>query len=460
MIFLILAACHHSPEHHEKNIDSSEWKTILSRGTLIAATDFNSINYFIFNGRPRGFQYELLQYFARSLNLRLVIVTPPDLSAAFEMLQNHECDIIARNLFPLEERKKTMAFSSPILHTRQVLVQQKEIPADSTLSSGEKKTVRRLADLEGTSIFVPVNSSFVSTLKKIADSASLHFSLVEVPVGTEKLLEMVSRGDIDYTACDELTAMAYQDRYPNLDFSFPLTPFQYLSWGLRKSSPVLLDTLNKWIAGFKKTIDYMTIFSRYYKNTYMAAIVASEYYSVHSGKISAYDEIIKKYSKELGWDWRIIASMIYFESKFKHDAESHKGAFGIMQLMPETARRYGVNEKSSSEAHIRAGIRILKDIYTIFSKEIRDSTEAIKFTLAAYNIGIGHIRDAQTIARKTGKNPYLWDNHVAECLLLKSKPEYYNDPDIRFGYCVGQQTVSYVNDIMDLYIHYSNAINQ
>jgi membrane-bound lytic murein transglycosylase F len=459
LIFPFLIGCSHSRQSSDNAVDSTEWQKIKQRGTIIAATDFNSINYFIFNGRPRGFQYELLENFAKSLKMRFTIITPLDLTESFDKLEKGECDIIAQNLTTLPEREEKMYFSDPLLYTRQVLVQKKPEGYDSLPEADkEKRILSKLEDLNGKSIFVHENSSFAVTLKQIKEAFPFQFNIVEVPEKTEKLLEMVSRGDMDYTVCDELVGLAYQNTYPNLDISMPLTDFQHLSWAVRKTAPMLLDTLNKWIATFKKTNDYATIFARYFKNQYMVAISGSELYSIKSGKISNYDVLIKKYSKDIGWDWRLIASMIYLESKFQYNAESHKGAFGIMQLMPETARRYGVSEKSSSEAQIRAGIRIMKDIFDIFKSEMSDSSEQIKFTLAAYNIGIGHIRDAQVIAKKLGKSPYIWDNNVDFCLLLKSNPEYFKDPDVKFGYCIGRQTVKYVDNIMDLYDHYKNVV--
>ena len=85
------------------------------------------------------------------------------------------------------------------------------------------------------------------------------------------------------------------------------------------------------------------------------------------------------------------------------------------------------------------------------SKYVEDPQERLKFVIGAYNSGIGHIYDAIALAKKYGKNPQIWDGNVAEAVLMKTKPEYYNDPVCKYGYFRGSQTYDYVNDVMEFY---------
>ena len=139
---------------------------------------------------------------------------------------------------------------------------------------------------------------------------------------------------------------------------------------------------------------------------------------------------IKKYSEEIGWDWKLIASLMYQESRFQPNVRSWAGAFGLMQFMPATASRFGIGPNSSNEQQIRAGVKFLMWLEEKFDN-IEDRDEKIKFTLAAYNVGLGHIIDARNLAEKNGSNPDNWDNSVDNYLLSKSDTEFYNDPVVK-----------------------------
>ena len=149
---------------------------------------------------------------------------------------------------------------------------------------------------------------------------------------------------------------------------------------------------------------------------------------------------------------------MYQESRFQPNVKSWAGAFGLMQFMPSTASRFGINPNSSNEQQIRAGVKFLMWLEERFDN-IESRDEKIKFTLAAYNVGLGHIIDARNLAEKNGSNPDIWDDNVDKYLLSKSDPEFYNDPVVKYGYCRGKETYAYVRDIMERYEHYSNLIS-
>ena len=136
---------------------------------------------------------------------------------------------------------------------------------------------------------------------------------------------------------------------------------------------------------------------------------------VKNGHISPYDPLFKKHAKNIGWDWQLLASISYQESHFNPTVVSWAGAEGLMGIMPNTAKALGVtpHELKDPDTGIRTGVDCLRRFRQGFS-EITDPEEKVKFTLAAYNAGIGHIYDAQRLARKYGKDPNKWDNNVAE----------------------------------------------
>jgi membrane-bound lytic murein transglycosylase F len=74
--------------------------------------------------------------------------------------------------------------------------------------------------------------------------------------------------------------------------------------------------------------------------------------------------------------------------------------------------------------------------------------------LASYNIGLGHIQDAQRLTDKYNADPFIWNENVEYYLLQKSKPKFYNDEVVRNGYSRGRETVKYVKEILERHEHY------
>lgn len=175
------------------------------------------------------------------------------------------------------------------------------------------------------------------------------------------------------------------------------------------------------------------------------------------GIISAYDDLFRRYSGTAGWDWRLLAAQCYQESGFDPEAVSSMGAQGLMQLMPATADAMEVPEgkRFDPELNISAAARYIRKINQSFA-DIKDAEERIRFTLAAYNGGVGHVQDAQILARKAGKNHQLW-HEVAPFILLLAQPQYYRDPDVSHGYMRGSETEAYVRLIMERWQQYRSS---
>jgi len=168
--------------------------------------------------------------------------------------------------------------------------------------------------------------------------------------------------------------------------------------------------------------------------------------------------MIRKYSGRIDWDWRLLASLICQESRFRPDVESGAGAYGLMQIMPLTGKNLGIDITSSPENNMRAGIEYINWLHSIFDAKIPDENERINFILAAYNAGPGHVLDAMKLAEKNGMDPHKWDGNVAVWLLKKSEPKYFNDEVVKNGYFRGTESVAFVSQIINRYEHYRNII--
>ena len=182
----------------------------------------------------------------------------------------------------------------------------------------------------------------------------------------------------------------------------------------------------------------------------------TKYTLIKKGDISPFDKLFRKESKKLGWDWRLLAALVYTESQFDPYAESEVGAYGLMQIIPETADHFNVGNYFEPDSNVYVGTEYLHYLDRYFSSQPIDSSERLKFVLAAYNAGPGHVLDAIRLANKYGKDATLWDNNVDYYLLHKNEPEYYRDPLSKNGYCNGRQTYKYVRQVLETYNNYKN----
>lgn len=258
-----------------------------------------------------------------------------------------------------------------------------------------------------------------------------------------------------------------------------------VAWAVRKSSPLLAQKLNEWIAAndnrflaisqpkLKQSNDSRKLTS-YVSDEYFPDIPDfqdypgnsqsqsygnasnrhySDYYSsqrrsgggyTKKGTISYYDDLFIKYAPSSGMDWKLLAAIAYNESAFNPNATSHMGAMGLMQLMPSTARQYGAANPYDPEQSVRASAKLIANLIAHYAS-VPDPSERINFMVAAYNAGPGHVDDARRLAEKRGKDKNVWKDNVDEFVLYMSNPEYYNDPVVRHGYFRGGETYNYVN---------------
>lgn len=461
IILLLLALNTCKEKERESFVNLNSIDKIKKRGKLVAVMDFNSTNYFIYRGEPMGYQYELLQLLAEQLGVKLEVKVENDIDENFRMLMEGECDIIGINLTVTKERAKIIDFTYPHSQTHQVLVQRKiENWKNFSKEEIDANLLRNQLDLAGKVVYVQKGTSYAQRMKNLSDEIGDSIKLIEkADKEVEELIELVASGEIDYTVADENVALVNQIYYPNLDVKTAVSFPQNLAWGLRKGDDLLKTEIDNWLKEFKGSLEYALIYNKYFKNPRSVKIVESDYYSKTTGKVSGYDDFIKKYSKDIDWDWRLLASLIYQESRFKPNVKSWAGAYGLMQLMPTTARRFGVNRNSPPEKQIKAGVEFIKWLDKRFeNRGITDEEEKTKFILASYNVGLGHILDARRLAEKEGKDPDKWENNVDEYILKKSNPKYYKDPVVKYGYCRGSETYNYVYQILDRYEHYKNII--
>jgi membrane-bound lytic murein transglycosylase F len=452
---------HHHPSKSPNNsLVSCDLDSIRKRGKLIAVTDFNSTDYFIYKGEPMGFNYELLKAFSDNIGIDLEVVSENNTDKAIGMLNSGEADLLASNFIVSASIENDVLLTTPIGETRQVLVQRK--PKNwvaLTEQDIDRSLIRNQRELAKKTIYIQAGSTHTGQLFPFAQGVDDSNNIIEVPFGSEKLIQHVADGEIDYTICDENVAIVNSSYYPNIDVNTPVSFPQNIAWGIRRNkSDALAAELNRWISSYKKTESFALLYAKYFRNASSSSIVKSDFYALNTGKVSQYDDIIRKFSSVINWDWRLLASLICQESHFNPSVVSYTGAFGLMQVMPATGKNFGIDVTTSPENNIKAGIEYISWLHSIFDPRIPEEKERINFILASYNAGPGHVLDAMNLAAKNGMDPLKWEGSVALWLKKKSDPKYYNDTVVKNGYFKGIESVVFVSQILTRYEHYKNII--
>jgi len=460
---VIITACNTSEVQktvHKKVAIYKDLDSIQTTGVLTALLEYSPTSYFIYKGNPMGFEYELLKKYANHINVELVIVPIKNMDSIFVDLNNGVGDVIAANLTITEERLIQTQFTQQILVTQQVLIQRK--PEDwrklrkSTL---KKELLQSPLDLVDKTVTISKGSSFYSRIKNLSNEigGKININTVSGEISMEELIEKVATQEIKYTIADKNLAIVSQWQYPNIDASLTVSLDQKIAWSTRKNSKKLTESINNWLSDFQKTKHFNILYNKYFKNRKgFNKRINHEYYTLTSGAISPYDEILQKHAPRINWDWELLAAMIYQESHFKNTARGWGNSFGLMQFMPVTGAKFGVDTNSTAHENIAAGVSYLMFLDEYWRPMISDSTQRIRFVLASYNVGPGHLLDARRLAEKYGKDPFIWDDNVDFFLLNKSKPKYYKDEVVRHGYCKGFITYDYVYEIIARYEHYKN----
>ena len=433
---------------------------ILKKGKLTVLAENSSTSFFIYRGKKMGFEYEVLKEFANELGVELEIKIVNNLDELTQLLNDGEGDIIACNYTVTKERCKVIDFSIPTMRTNQVLIQRKPKNWEKMKTyQWKEKILLDPSQLAGKKINVWKNSSYYQRLihlqEEIGDSILIQEE--DGQTSAEELIEMVSEGMIDYTITEANLAQINQGFFDNIDASLSLSVKQKIAFGIRKSSPLLKARIDKWLESFMRKTTFKYIRHKYYDLAQVSSNTSKiEYSSVKGGDLSRFDAYFKAAAKKYGWDWRLLASLSYQESKFNPDAVSFGGAYSMMQFMPETGPKYGVYPYSPPEVQIHGGMKKLSSDFNNWSS-IPDKEQRIKFTLATYNSGRSHVVDAQRLAEKHGLNPTIWDDNVEVMMFNLSKKEYYRDPVVESGATHGPITHRYVREIMSRYVIWSSV---
>ena len=429
--------------------DSSIRKKIVFApvNVIRGAINHNTTDYYVQNGETKGFHHDILRHYADSRGREIELESiNEDYDTIRNLLTQKKCDIVAMNISPYSSDSCSSTpffYSDPIIHNDIVIVTRKE----------NKKSIKQL--IAGEYVCVRKNSVAAEALYNYRDTCGFAFIIVELPnsITSEQMFDNVAQGvfagTANYrhksrTACYRISELAIKKK---IEQDVPIC-WEFRNRGAR-------DDFNEWLKEFKAEGNIAYLYGRYYRDR--GADHIARYEQVYSPRLSEFDEIFKQESKVLDWDWRLIAAVAYTESLFKDTIESDKGAYGLMQIQPEAAEQFGVYDYFRADSNVYVGVRYLSFLDKFFAKYINDSEERIRFTLASYNAGFGHILDAMRLAKEYGYSDTTWSGSVENFLLIKSQPIFQESAAVRNGKCDGKQSVDFVRRVLRSYRSYTQT---
>ena len=418
--------------------------------TLNVGTLYSPTGFFILKGDTMGYDYDLICDFARSRGIALRFKVARSMPALLEMLKKKNVDVLACEVPVTAEYKSRVQHCGAVNETYQVLVQHSGVGL-----------IHDVTQLIGRDVYVEKGSKYESRLRnldnEVGGGINIHAVEGEAAVPTE-LIQRVSRREIPFTIVDSDIAQMNLTYYDSINIQLRVGFEQRSSWAVSKRDQWLADSINEWAASLDAQEYSKQALKHYFemnRGPKPDSIKVDTMAVTPPGGISPYDPVFKKYAQEIGWDWRLLAAIAFSESGFNPNATSWMGARGLMQVMPKTARSFGVNESDlgNPEVSVRVATNILKELDGIMRSRT-GAADRIKFVLASYNAGSGHVTDAIALARKFELNPRVWNENVEQAMLWKMDPEYYNDSVCSNGYCRGTEPVDYVVKVLNCYENY------
>ena len=393
--------------------------------------------YYVGPHRKMGFEYELLSWYAKDIGVELNLTVVNSTEEALELNKHGVGDIAAAGLSVTESRKKDFVFGPKYYTVQEQMICHKGLHK-------KKNFPKDMEDLSGLKIMISQSGSFEETQENLLENYPEMKVDYSPDLSTEELLEMVWKKKIDCTVADSNIFAINQRYYPDLSMAFAVSERKYLAWVLKEGDSSLKDDLHQWINRCEQAGRMTEL-----RDFYYSYLNLFDYYDTKvfhkrlKSRLPKYEKHFKKAAQKHDIPWALLAAQSYQESHWSADAKSHTGVRGMMMLTLETAEQMGVKNRMDAKQSIDGGARYISEIEKRFPDEVKGSNRQA-FALAAYNIGMGHIHDAQTLARQMNKDPYLWRD-LKTVLPLLSQKKYYKQ--LKYGYARGSEPVQYVSSI-------------
>ncbi|AOS98552.1 Membrane-bound lytic murein transglycosylase F precursor [Microbulbifer aggregans] len=424
---------------------TNHWHAIKKSGVLRFATYNGPTSYYIWRGTLRGFDYAMVKSFADKHKLELKVIVVPYEEDLVDWVAQGKADIgSATTTITEERRKKGVEFSEPFTETPQNII-----------SNRKKPQIATLGDLAGRTIVLRAYSAFIETAETLKENGlDVNIQIAPPDESFAEVLNKVAAGEYDATIEDGYIAKMQAALRPNLQIGLQVSDPLPQGLMVKKGNNDLLKQVNRFMRRFTSSDEHEKLLAAYFEpDKHLVQRISARV--VPGEDLSPYDKLVKKNSLERDFDWRLITAQMWQESNFNPKAVSPVGAQGLLQVMPRTGADMGYPPPLfEPDRNLEAGVKYMEWIRNRF-KDPLPLSEKLWFTLASYNAGLGHVYDAQRLAKELGLDPTKWFDNVEVAMLKLSEPRYFEKA--RYGYARGAEPVAYVRKISKLYVAYTNV---
>jgi len=399
----------------------------------------NRIIHVVLLNEKKGIEYALVKKYADYLDVDLDVTYVSTQKEA--LAWNPNVDIIAAGIEKTRQREKKFDFGPSYFKVQEQMV-------CSTKMSQGKRIPKDIGALGGLNIMLEEDSIYSETLKSfIDDGYDIDVEYTD-KFSVKKLLSFVDDNIIDCTMVNSDIYTKNRSHLTNTTLAFSLSEKKELAWIFPHKEKALKQNLYSWFQDYSQSRQYKLLQEHYYRQTLKKREIVSDYKSKIFCKriktrLCLYEHYFKKYGDIYNLPWTLLASIAYQESLWNPLATSFTGVRGMMMLTNRTAKMLGVENRLNARESIFGGTKHIKYMIKTVPKGIEEE-DRLRFALAAYNVGMGHIYDAQKLAKELSYNPNKWDD-VKRVLPLLSKKEYYKN--LKYGYARGYEPVQYVEAI-------------
>ncbi len=433
---LALAGCD-SYATNENQQPARSLADIKESGELVVLTrNAPTTRYVGRDGQATGPEHDLVTAFADSLGVDVKFVYKDSVGALLDGIEQAEGDFAAGGLTITEPRRDRFRFGPAY----QTVTQQVACRRDNAQPE-------EIADLVGLDLRVIADSSYVERLEELkADGhPELEWRAVE-DTTTESLLRGVWQREFDCTVADSTIVDLNRRYFPELTAPLNLSREQELGWVMPQERKDLAGEVESWLDEYREEGRLESVQDKYY------GFFAEFDYVDTRRYIRQIDERFPRYrqwfgeaAEQHGLPLTLVAAQGYQESHWRPDATSPTGVRGIMMLTLPTAKELGVTDRLDPRQSIFGGAKYLARLKRSYVEEVEEPDRTL-LALAAYNVGRGHMHDAQTLARKRGLSPHRWRD-IRQVLPLLSEPSIYKN--LKYGYARGHEPVRYVQRIRE-----------
>lgn len=395
--------------------------------------------YYIGSDGPKGFEYDILDAYSKHLGVELNITTANTTKEAIDLSKNPDIHITSASLAKTPLREKNFNFGPSYFE-----VQEQVVCYRGMLWNGNfPKNIENLAGLK---IIVGEETSYSETIESLrADGFDINATYTS-EYSTEELLAKVASNEIDCTIADSNIYGLNQRYFPKIALAFSISSREQLAWVLAPNSKELEADMYSWLNGFNQSGEMARLKDHYYSFAFFFDYYDTKmFYERIQTRLPEYKKYFEEYGDKYNISWSVLAAQSYQESHWNPKARSYTGVRGLMMLTQTTAAHLGVQDILDPKQSIEGGAKHLNEMMKLVSPEV-EGEDRLKFALAAYNIGMGHIIDAQILTENMGLNKNLW-NDLKKALPLLEQKKYYKT--LKHGYARGSEPVKYVDSIYD-----------